>query len=200
MQEFLYTELKKGSTISRNFSLDRGERRVQMKKLLCLTVALIVLMSPAAGLAQEQKEPAAVEEGQQQVTPVWEKLDQMQMALMLINKQHDYLLARLEEADQRVETLTKTYEERIKKEADRADELEQRYQERMDELETELEEAREQVSLLEKKDAVFNSENGVYLKIAIGFAAGVLAGLVLAQILRLWRAVSSGGKQHPAQS
>jgi len=171
-----------------------------MKRLSFFMAVVIILMFPSAGLAQEQQEAPAVEEDQQQVVPEWEKLDQMQMALMLINKQHDYLLARLEEADQRIDALTKSYEERIKKEANRADELESRYQERIDGLETELEGAREQVSLLEKKDAVFNSENGVYLKTVIGFAAGVLAGLILAQILRLWRTVSSGGKHHPAQS
>jgi predicted RNase H-like nuclease (RuvC/YqgF family) len=117
----------------------------------------------------------------------WEAMNEMQIALFIINKQIDYLMERIEDNDNRITQMADTYEDRLKKEIARNQELTQKYEEKIKELEQDIGAYRNNVSQLERDMAIFASESGLYLKILLGFLVGSIFGIVLAGLLQLWK-------------
>lgn len=179
-----------------------------MKKFLCILLAMFLLFSPAAlannetnhtpeeGTIQEEgivqqnnqtstkdQETSSIE--RQQIK--WEAMNEIQIALFIINKQIDYLMGRIEDNDKRIKQMADTYEERLKKEIARNQELTEKYEGKINELEQNIGEYRKNVSQLERDMAIFASESGLYLKIVLGFLVGSIFGIVLAGLLQLWK-------------
>ncbi len=120
-------------------------------------------------------------------TITWEAMNEMQIALFMINKQIDYLMERIADSDIRIKAITDTYEERLEKEIARNQELTMGYEEKIKNLEQDIVEYRDNISQLERDNAIFASESGLYLKILIGFLAGSIFGIIIAGLLQLWR-------------
>lgn len=168
-----------------------------MKRLLAL-IFVLVLLFPGVGRAEDasQQSPAPPA-GQEtnQVKPeakaekqvAWENLGEMQMALMIINKQFEYLMSRVEDGDERVKKLIDSYEQRLKNEVDKAGTLTSSFEQKLAQKDAELQAAQKEISRLQQQAALFNSESGVYLKIVIGFLAGTLFGLLTGSILHWWK-------------
>ncbi|WP_028307857.1 DUF4515 domain-containing protein [Desulfitibacter alkalitolerans] len=196
-----------------------------MKKFLYILLAMLLLFSPAAlandetngtpeeGTIQEstnQEESTAQQNNQtstkdQEASSIerqqikWEAMNEMQIALFIINKQIDYLMDRIEDNDNRIKQMADTYEERLKKEISRNQELTEKYEEKINELEQNIGEYRSNVSQLERDMAIFASESGLYLKILLGFLAGSIFGVILAGLLQLWKK-GSGSKNKSASA
>ncbi|MEW6660959.1 MAG: hypothetical protein ACOY9Y_02775 [Bacillota bacterium] len=175
------------------------------KKLLIILFSFGLLIFSPSLPAQEESQGAQPAESspKQEVRPLtnnrdlqWEKLGEMQMALMIINKQFEYLISRVEEGDNRVQKLTETYETRLKKEVERAGDQVQNFETKLAEKEMALQQAREKIAQLERDISIFNSEYGVHMRTLIGFLAGILFGLVLASFLQWWK--NKGQKKAPA--
>ncbi|MEW6622040.1 MAG: hypothetical protein AB1420_02730 [Bacillota bacterium] len=170
-----------------------------MRKLYIFAAILIICLAlsplafgedetPAPG-AGEQKEATEEQSGQapmssatQQIIP-WGAMNEMQIALMIINKQFDYLMNRVEDSDRRVEQLMDSFEERLKRETDRIKEQVADYEVKTAAQNEEMKAYREQIAKLERDMALFASQSGLYLLILIGFLAGALAGVVLSAIM-----------------
>jgi len=166
-----------------------------MKKIIAILI-LLLLLFPVAAFAQEESQPSENQletqpEINKKAEPNWENLKEMQIALMLISKQYDYLINRLEEADNKIKETAKNYEDRLQREINRTKEIEQKYQDRITQMEAELAEARENISRLERNAAIFNSKNGVYLKMVLSFLVGLAIGFIVASVMRLWRNITS---------
>ncbi|KUO50193.1 MAG: hypothetical protein APF76_10795 [Desulfitibacter sp. BRH_c19] len=183
-----------------------------MNKFLCMLMIMILLFSPVIiaqdetnditeeNITQEEvipKEESTEEEStEEESTPTqsnenqiisWEAMNEMQTALFIINKQIDYLMERIEDSDTRIRKITDTYEERLEKEIARNKELAASYEEKIESLEQEIVVHRDNLSQLERDNAIFASESGLYLKILIGFLVGSIFGIVLAGLLQLWK-------------
>lgn len=169
-----------------------------MKRLLSL-VFISMLFFPAVVLAEEAAPQAPEAPAAQDVAPAkpteakvesrvsWENLGEMQMALMIINKQFEYLMSRVEDGDERVKKLSDSYEERLKKEVDKAGAMTSSFEQKLAQKDAELQSAQKEISRLQQQAALFNSESGVYLKIVVGFLAGTLFGLIMGSILHWWK-------------
>ncbi|KKM10509.1 hypothetical protein SY88_12500 [Clostridiales bacterium PH28_bin88] len=149
--------------------------------------------APEASAAQAVA-PAKPTEAKAENRNPWENLGEMQMALMIINKQFEYLMSRVEDGDERVKKLSDSYEERLQKEVDKVNALTSSFEEKLAQKDAELQSARKEISWLQQQAALFNSKSGVYLKILIGFLAGTLFGLIMSSFLHWWkgRAVQKG--------
>ncbi len=173
-----------------------------MKRFLCICVLIVFVFSSFSYAETDNSNQApeetpvipveaAAEGTQNQVLKEqvvkWEAMNEMQIALMIISKQIDYLMDRIEDADNRAEHLIRTYEDRLNKEIDRNKTLIADYEEKITSQDTELKTQRDTVSKLERDMAIFASESGLYLKILIGFLAGTLAGVLLSGILGIWK-------------
>jgi len=133
-----------------------------------------------------EKESKPTQSSENQIIS-WEAMTEMQTALFIINKQIDYLMERIEDSDTRIRKNTDTYEERLEKEIARNKELATSYEEKIENLEQEIVVHRDNLSQLERDNAIFASESGLYLKILIGFLVGSIFGILLAGLLQLWK-------------
>lgn len=108
----------------------------------------------------------------------WQQMNEMQIALIMINRQIDYLMGQIRDNDDRVIEVVNDYEKRIDKERERMQENIAQLNQKLAEKEQELEEARNEIVSLHKKMAIFNSENSVYLTTLLGFLAGIIVGII----------------------
>lgn len=182
-----------------------------MKKFFCIILTMFLLLSPTAltndeingssevntvqessnqeeNIVQQNNQTIEQESADAQKEQIkWEAMNEMQIALFIINKQIDYLMERIEDNDNRITQMADTYEDRLKKEIARNQELTQKYEEKIKELEQDIGAYRNNVSQLERDMAIFASESGLYLKILLGFLVGSIFGIVLAGLLQLWK-------------
>lgn len=191
------------------FNIIKGGFRVN--KFLAMLMIIILLFSPVI-MAQDEvggsleEEEIAQEENTEMPNPAtnstaddssnnstekqtitWEAMNEMQIALFMINKQIDYLMERIEDSDIRIKAITDTFEERLEKEIARNQELAVGYEDKIKILEEDIVEYRSNISQLERDNAIFASESGLYLKILIGFLAGSIFGIIIAGLLQLWK-------------
>jgi len=175
-----------------------------MKKVIILMVLFSLLLVPFAYAAEEQASDAAVpkennekSEASEQASEVidnskadsgelqlnWQDMDEMQIALILIKNQIDYLMDQVEKSNGRINSVISDYENRMEKERERAQESIEEMKAELKQKDQELSQARQEVTDINKKMALFNSENGVYLKILIGFLAGLIVGVVVNTVM-----------------
>ena len=194
-----------------------------MKKFFCIILTMFLLLSPTAltndeingssegntvqensnqeeNIVQQNNQTIGQESADAQKEQIkWEAMNEMQIALFIINKQIDYLMERIEDNDNRIIQMADTYEDRLKKEIARNQELTQKYEEKINELEQNIAEYRSNVSQLERDMAIFASESGLYLKILLGFLAGSIFGIIAAGLLQLWKK-GAGSKNKSASA
>lgn len=187
-----------------------------MKKLfLFLMICLIILLLAVPTLAQE---PA----GQTQETPTTPatpttpspaqppaedtglfypafrnidvvKLNENQMALLMINNQIEYLMLQIKEKDNQINSLNAGFEDRLKQEREELAKLKTEHAGKIAELEEkllakegELEAGRQELHALEKRVAAFLGDSGIYLVALMAALAGLVLGLILSSIVN-WR-------------
>ncbi len=175
-----------------------------MRKVIILMVLFSLLLVPFAYAAEEQASDAAVpeensekSEAPEQASNVidnnkadsrelqlnWQEMDDMQIALILIKNQIDYLMDQVEKSNGRINSVISDYENRMEKERERAQASIDEMKAELKQKDEELNLARQEVIDINKKMALFNSESGVYLKILIGFLAGLIVGVVVNTVM-----------------
>ena len=168
-----------------------------MKKLIILTLFFMLILPnvvEAEPTEVPSAETAAASEdleknndkqaaGIQQMIINWKNMNEMQIALVLINRQIEYLMGEIEKNADRNAKVIEDYEKRFSEER-------QRLQGEISDLKQELDKKNEQLETiraenleLNKRVALYNSENGVYLKIVIGFIAGMVLGVMVNSLL-----------------
>ena len=140
-----------------------------MKKISAIFLIFCLTLSPVTVAAEEensssQKENATENQLIHQQLPIdWQQMNEMQIALAMINRQIEYLMEQIENDDDRVEAVIVSYEKRLDKERERSEESIAQLNEKLVEKQQQLEEVRKEIVGLNKKMALFTSENSVYL-------------------------------------
>lgn len=121
------------------------------------------------------------------------KLNENQMALLMINNQIEYLMLQIKEKDSQIASANAGFEDRLKKEREEQEKLKAEHSGKIAELENkvsakeaEVEVSRQELHALEKRVAAFLGDSGLYLVALIAALAGLILGLILSAILN-WR-------------
>ncbi len=131
------------------------------------------------------------------------KLNENQMALLMINNQIEYLMLQIQEKDKQLNTLSDGFEERLQREraeqaqlkASHAEQL-KGMEEKVQAAEANLQASRQELHDLEKRVAAFLGDSGIYLVALIAALVGLILGLILSAILN-WR---RQGKSEPQKA
>ncbi len=121
------------------------------------------------------------------------KLNENQMALLMINNQIGYLMTQIQAHGIHTENLVAKHREELAREQEKQNILKEEQRTKVEKLESRLSEkeaaaiaAGEKVHELEKKIAVYIGESGLYLKLVLTLIIGMIAGLILGGILN-WK-------------
>ncbi len=164
-----------------------------MKKIVgtFILVVFTFILSTGAGFAIERENTT----NQSKQVIDYSSMTDMQIAMMLISKQINYLMQQIDEAEGRIGRLTEEYEGRISREEERVSRQIAALEDKVSKLEiniqekeAELRETEKALHQLEREKAIFISESGLYLKILLGFLAGTVFGGIIGSILHWWKA------------
>ena len=121
------------------------------------------------------------------------KLNENQMALLMISSQIEYLMLQIQEKDRQINSMNDSFEERLREERAEQAQLKAGHGEQIKEMEerylakeAELEASRQELHDLEKRVAAFLGDSSLYLVALISALAGLVLGLILSAILN-WR-------------
>ncbi len=121
------------------------------------------------------------------------KLNENQMALLMINNQIGYLMTQIQAHGIQTEILFAKHREELAREREKQSNLKEEYLAKVEKLESRLIEkeaavvaAEKKVHELEKKIAVYIGESGLYFKLVLALIVGMIAGLILGGILN-WK-------------
>ncbi len=191
-----------------------------MKKILLILLVLLFVFSPTAFSeeieeSREDVDHVESEDSQEDVlsgfVPTFRnmditKLNESQMALLMINNQIEYLMSQIEGKDTQIEELNRSTEKRLSEERDFQKELRQEHAEKIEAMENKLSDAENEVQAgkdalheLEKQVAIYLGESGLYLKIGIGFIVGIIVGLVAGMFFS-WKKSRSHAKVDTTQA
>lgn len=168
-----------------------------MKRLFLVLIILLFLAVPT--LAQEpgqtEETPAAPAQPSAEdpglFYPAFRnidvvKLNENQMALLMINNQIEYLMLQIKEKDNQISTLNAGFEDRLNKEREEQAKLKAEHAGKITELEekllakdAEVEASRQELHALEKRVAAFLGDSGIYLVALIAALTGLVLGLIL---------------------
>ncbi|MGF7186426.1 uncharacterized protein HemX [Desulfitispora alkaliphila] len=166
---------------------------------LILLIALALLISFTGVVFGEESEvesenAVAAEQESRESAVSFENLNEMQMAMTIINKQIDYLKQQIRDKDRHIEELKEENKEQLDAAGDRYESQIEFLEEKLEEAEGKLEAKESELVAMQDeyndllhKNAIFISESGLYLKILIGFIAGTLFGLIVGLMLNWWK-------------
>ncbi len=185
-----------------------------MKRLFFVLIILLFLAVPTLAQEPGQTEETPTTPTPPVQTPVEEpglfypafrnidvvKLNENQMALLMINNQIEYLMLQIKEKDTQISTLNAGFEDRLNKEREEQAKLKAEHAGKITELEekllakdAEVEESRQELHALEKRVAAFLGDSGLYLVALIAALGGLILGLILSSIGN-WRRTRSPAK------
>lgn len=183
-----------------------------MKKIILLTLLFLMIFSTVAFLQENEENIERLEQNndieQERENSIGEttflfqdtfrnvdvvKLNENQMALLMINNQIGYLMTQIQAHGIQTENLVLKHREELAREQEKMARLKEEHLATVGKLESRLSEkeavvlaAREKVHELEKKIAVYIGESGLYLKLVLALIVGMIAGLILGGILN-WK-------------
>lgn len=126
----------------------------------------------------------------------WWQMDDRSIAMMIINRQFEYMLAQIQAADRRVDQISKSYEDRLAKEVQRNRDLTSEFEDKIAIKDNEIKALQNQVMEMDRRVALFFSENSIYLYVLISAVGGIILGLIMGAITR----IGKGKKQSTVQT
>lgn len=156
------------------------------------------------GTEKKKAEPGADENGEKSSSPVprldvnWQEMNDMQLALAIINRQIEYLMAQVEKNNREItgiieknnENIAAIEEEHVKEmekiKAEKEEEIEKLNKE-LAEKDRQLADARKEINKLSGRAALFSAENDMVPRLILIFSVGLIAGMVFNSLLLMLR-------------
>jgi hypothetical protein len=166
-------------------------RRVLLVMFICIIIFSIPVLAQTVGEVEESQGLPAdtnmeADDGGRTEIP-WGQMDDRQIALMIINRQIDYLMGQVEGNHERIAQLQADHEAKLGQVENTNRERLQEIEGKMAEKDNIIVQLQEENRQLERQILLYNNENAVYIKMLLSLLTGIPLGLILGVILRWWK-------------
>lgn len=121
----------------------------------------------------------------------WQEMQDMQIALAMINRHIEYLMAQVEKNDAQIAAIREEHARELEKaEANKKEEIE-KINQKLAEKDRQLDQARDEINKLSSRAALFSAENDMMPRFILVFGAGIVLGMI---VNSLWSAIRKRDK------